>query len=140
MAASAYSARAYQSTEVGTSDPNHQVVLLFDAAVRFLHRAKAGIEAGDHFAQCEAILRTQKILSTLMAALDTKSDPTLGESLFRLYNWLYANLTEASIHDNVELLDAVLQIVTNLRDAWRQAEQNLRVERAEAPVEQDKAA
>jgi flagellar secretion chaperone FliS len=138
--AAAYSTQAYQNTEVGTSDPNHQVVLLFDAAVRFIHRAKAGMESGDHYAQCEAVLRTQKILSTLMAALDTKASPELGESLFVLYNWLYANLTEASVHDNVELLGEVLVIVTNLRDAWRQAEQNLRMGETEAAPEQARAA
>lgn len=128
MAPTPYSARAYQTAAVDTADRNHQVVLLFDAAVRFLHQAKEGMKVRDHHAQCEGITRAQRIFSALSAALDKESHPELSQGLFSLYNWVYNNLTEASIHDDVALLEQVLKIVSNLRDAWRQAEQNLRTE------------
>ena len=132
MAPTPYSARAYQTAAVGTADRNHQVVLLFDAAVRFLHQAQEGMRAGDHHAQCEGITRAQRIFSTLSAALDRESTPELSHSLFSLYNWIYNNLTEASIQDNTELLGQVITVVSDLRDAWRQAEQNLRAEQQPA--------
>lgn len=134
-----YSARAYQATAIDTSDRNHQVVLLFDAAVRFLYQAQAGMEAQDYHAQCEAIVRTQRILSALMTALDREAGGELAENLFGLYNWLHNMLSEASITDDLSLLGEALAVMTGLRDAWRQAEQNLRSGQAEA-TEQARAA
>lgn len=125
MALTPYSAKAYQTTAVDTADRNHQVVLLFDAAVCFLYQAQAGIEAGEHYAQCEAIIRTQRILSALTLALDKRVGGELAEHLLGLYQWLYNTLTEASIRDDLALLGEALVVMSQLRDAWRQAEQNL---------------
>jgi flagellar secretion chaperone FliS len=128
MAALSYPSRAYQATAVDTSDPNHQVVLLFDASVRFLSRAREAMEKQDYEGQCTDIVRTQKILTTLMAALDMNANPEMGQSLYSLYSWLHTKLTEASIHDDVPLLDDLVAIVTDLRDAWREAELSLKVQ------------
>lgn len=138
--ATPYSARAYQATAVGTSDRNHQVVLLFDAAVRFMHRAIAGMESKNYEAQCDGILRTQKILSILMAALDSNINPEFSKNLFSLYNWLYNSLTEASLQENLELLTELTEIVTNLRDAWQKAEQSVRLEEATEMPQETRAA
>lgn len=139
MAANPYSTRAYQTTAVDTSDRNHQVVLLFDAAVCFLYQARVGMEIGNYHAHCEGILRTQRILSALMMALDKEIGGELAEHLFGLYNWLHHTLTEASIADDLALLGEALAVIKSLRDAWRQAEQNLRSGQAEA-TEQPRAA
>lgn len=139
MAVTPYSARAYQITAIDTADKNHQVVLLFDAAVCFLYQAQAGMETGDHHAQCDAIVRTQRILSALMTALDREAGGELAEQLFGLYNWLHNLLSEASIADDLTLLGEALAVMADLRDAWRQAEHNLRAGQAEA-VEQAQAA
>ena len=139
MAAAAYSARAYQSTAVDTSDRNHQVVLLFEAAVRFLTRAQEAMARRDYEGQCNDIVRTQKILCTLIGAVDVGVDPDAGQHLLTLYNWLHANLTEASLRDDTNLLAEITQIMADVRDAWRQAEQNLRTEQPDA-LPQDRAA
>jgi flagellar secretion chaperone FliS len=124
MANVAYPNRAYQTTEAATADPRHLVVLLFDAMVRDLHRAREAMADGDHEAQCQGILRTQRVLSALLTALDEGADPLLARRLFALYNWLHGKLTEASVGDDLALLDEVADIVTAQRDAWRQAEAN----------------
>jgi flagellar protein FliS len=111
------------------------VVLLFDSAVRFLHRAQEAMRRGDYEGQCTDIIRTQKIFSTLMTSLDTSLAPQLTGSLRALYNWLHAQLTEASIRDDLPLLEQVTNITSNLRNAWRQAEANCRMEERAAAHE-----
>ena len=128
MANVAYPNRAYQTTEAATADPRHLVVLLFDGMVRYLHRAREAMARGDHEAQCQSILRTQKILSALATALDEDVEPLFARRLFALYNWLHGKLTEASVGDDLALLEEVAGIVTAQRDAWRQAEANCRSE------------
>ena len=126
MRAIAYSTKAYQTAEAHAADPNHLVVLMFDSAVRFLHRAMAAMRAGDCEGQCTYIIRTQRIFSTLMASLDLNVEPQLASGLFNLYNWIHGNLTEASIRDDLQLLEEIITIASSLQNAWRQAEANCR--------------
>jgi flagellar protein FliS len=126
MSAAVYPALTYQATEALTADPRRQVVLLFDTMVRHLHRALDAMSRGEHYEQCQDIVRTQRILAVLLSALDAGAAPELAGGLYALYNWLYAKLTEASLDDDQALLGEALAIVTDLRDAWRQAEADCR--------------
>jgi len=121
MAGITYSTKLYQQADVQTADKSHQLILLFDSAVRFLHQARDAMEAGNCEMQCTNIVRTQRIVSALMAALEPEFNPELAQSLWAMYNWIHANLTEASIKDDIILLGEILEIMTSLRDAWRQA-------------------
>lgn len=124
------SLKVYQNTAADTADSKHTVVLLFDAAVRFLCGARQAMEAHDYEHQCENILRAQKIISTLMGSLNYEVNPEFAKNLWSLYNWLHMNLTEAGIKDDAELLGQIIEILTSLRDAWREAEATCRAEAA----------
>lgn len=130
MAANLY-ARTYQTTEAASADPRHTLVLLFDGLVRFLYQAREAMSVGLHEAQCENVIRAQRILSTLMASLDRNVAPELAETLWGMYNWMHGALTEASIRDDVEALGEVVETAEGLRAAWRRAEQELRPQVAE---------
>lgn len=125
--------RMYQNTAADTADPNHTVVLLFEGAVRFLHQAQAAMQQKNYEDQCDNIIRVQRILSVLLTALDETVDPQICLALRGTYTWLHANLTEASLNDDLELLAVIIGILVNLRDAWRHAEQNVRTEPHRVP-------
>ena len=38
-----------------------------------------------------------------------------------IYEYLHRRLVEANINKNVEILDEVLELVTQLRDSWEEA-------------------
>jgi flagellar protein FliS len=121
----AYSARAYQDTTADTADQNQTLVLLFEGAVRFLARALQAMRHKDYEAQCESIVRVQRIFSTLMCSLDRTAAPELADNLWSTNDWIHASLTEASLRDNEELLQQVLEVVSELCEAWRQARRSL---------------
>jgi flagellar secretion chaperone FliS len=131
-----YSTKLYQQAEAATADKNQQVVLLFDSAVRFLNRARMAMGQGHNEEQCTCIVRTQRIFSTLMASLDMELAPELAHALWGTYNWIHANLTEASMKDDLERLDSVITVTADLRNAWRQAAAQCRLEaeNLEAPA------
>lgn len=129
-----YASRAYQTTATETADPRHQVVLLFEALVRFLHRARQHMTDGDRYEQCQALVRAQKILSALMAALDRRHAPEFANQLFALYNWLHLKLSEAGISEDQAVLGEVLTIAEQLREAWQQAEINCQTEGTHGPA------
>ena len=123
-------ARTYQATGAEATDPNHALVLLFEGAVRFLLQAREAIARRDYYEQSRAITRTQRIFSTLLCALDRDANPELYLSLSGTYTWIHSSLTEVSVRDDAVLLEEVLEVVTGLCDAWRQARQNLADEQA----------
>ncbi len=122
MTVSAYAQQVYQRTEVESSDPKRLVVMLFDAAVRFLHQAAEAMARRDCEQQCHLITRAQRILTELTCALDDDADRELSGNLRLLYTWLHTQLSEASIEDDSEKLSQVITIVEDLRNTWTKAE------------------
>ena len=115
------SALAYQRVEVESADPRRLVVMLFEAAVRFLYRAQEAMGACDYEGQCEAIVRVQDILSELTCALNPDAGEIAGQ-LGTLYSYIYSQLVEANLRDDQELLREITSQMEQLRDAWAEAE------------------
>jgi len=126
VATTSYWARAYQATAVDTADQNHLLLLVFDTMVRLLHQAQTEIQAGHYEGQCQAIIRVLELLSALLMALDDRQAPELCAHLRATYLWMHKNLVQASLADDASLVAQVLQVAIQLRDAWRQADQQLR--------------
>lgn len=125
-------ARTYQAALVETPDPRHALLLLTESVVRLLHQAREAMRQGDCHGQCDRIVRTQRIISTLMSSLDRDVAPELTAGLWATYSWMHNSLTEASIRDDEALLEEVLEVATGLHDAWRQARQALAEQEAAA--------
>jgi len=115
------SALAYQRIEVESADPRRLVVMLFDAAVRFLHQAQEAMARRDYEKQCEAIVRVQNILSELTCALDPNAGAIAGP-LGALYSCMYSQLVEANVRDDLELLREITGQMEQMRDAWAEAQ------------------
>jgi flagellar protein FliS len=115
------SALAYQRIEVESASPRRLVVMLFDAAVRFLYQAQEAMGRCDYEGQCEAIVRVQDILSELTCALDPNAGEIAGQ-LGSLYSYMYSQLVEANLRDDVELLREITGQMEQMRDAWAGAE------------------
>jgi len=126
VAASARAHQIYQQTAVQSADPKELIIMLFEAAVRFLRHAAEAMAQRQYEQQCQFITRAQKILTELTCALDEEVDEEFSGNLRLLYTWLHAQLTEASIEDNGEKLSQVIAIVKDLRDAWTEAERRCR--------------
>ena len=121
------SALAYQRVEVESADPRRLVVMLFDAAVRFLHQAQGAMGRRDYEGQCEAIVRVQDILCELRCALDPDAGEIAGQ-LGTLYSYMYSQLVEANLRDDLELLREITRQMEQMRDAWAEAERRERQE------------
>ncbi|HOM72639.1 MAG TPA: flagellar protein FliS, partial [Armatimonadota bacterium] len=57
---------------------------------------------------------------------NTKVDPQLAANLHSIYNYMFDRLTEANLHDDQQALAEVLDIMTELRSTWAEAELMIR--------------
>ncbi|MGE3855631.1 MAG: flagellar export chaperone FliS [Dehalococcoidia bacterium] len=135
MRASGYD--AYQRVQAETSTPGQLIALLYDAMVRSLDRAKAGLEQHDLESAHAPILRAQDIVLELISSLNMDDDGEAGamaRQLGALYEYMYRRLLDASLHKDGEAIDEVRRLITPVREAWANALEQLSRQAASAPV------
>jgi flagellar protein FliS len=117
-------AQAYQRVDVESANPRHLVIMLFDAAVRYLHQAYAAMEAKDFERQNTTLCQAQAIFSELICSLDMTAGK-IALDLQAFYTYIRSGLVEANLSDDTALLERMTGYAENLRDAWIEAERHV---------------
>ena len=116
----------YRRTRIMTASPGELLVMLYDGVLMRIKRARLHFERGEWEPAGEYLGRCQDILHELMATLDADKAPELAESLLRLYNYTSRRLIEAIGEKSVEALDEVHGLLQPMREAWAEANRQLR--------------
>jgi flagellar secretion chaperone FliS len=120
----ANSAQAYRSITTQTASPGQLVLMLFDGALKFLERARAGFQMQDPLEFNRTIhnnvVRSQAILGELNACLDMDAGGELSRTLRRLYVYFDRRLQESNRRKQPQGIDEVIARLTELRSAWAQ--------------------
>ena len=111
----------YLDNQIKTASPGKLLVMAYDAAIKFGRMAQEKMKQGDLFEQSSNIRKVQNILLELMSSLDPKVDRRLTANLDALYTYMFDKLTHANVHDDVNAIEEVVQIMTELRSAWEEA-------------------
>lgn len=131
----------YQVTQASTADSGELLLMLFDGAIRFTHKAIAGIEAGDVLAKCESISRAFAIVAELHGTLDFDVSEEITGNLASLYLFVLESYAKANIEGDDEYLRGVLTVLETLREGWVGAVLEVRQSRGEQvmPLEDPRA-
>ena len=117
----AYAApQSYQQNAVMTAPPGRLVVMLYDGAGRFLRRASLAMQNGEVARTNESLQRGEAIINELMITLDHERGGEIAASLRDLYLFCGRHLNEARVEKNHEKIDAVVGLLSELRDAFAQ--------------------
>lgn len=114
--------QSYRQVATRTASPGQLILMLYDGAIRFLERAKAGFQLEDPV-ECNTtinnnILRAQDIIRELDFSLNAERGGDLAQELHRLYDYFDRVLLEANLRKDVGGVAEVIQRITALRDAW----------------------
>ena len=118
--------QAYRKVAIQTSDPREIVVMLYDGFLRFGFRARAHLSRNQCADASQAVGRAMSIVHELMQALDHSPTPQLSQQLESLYMYVSDRLLRVSLHQDMDALDEVIDLMTDLRGAWAQALEQLR--------------
>ena len=122
MVPNAY-ARTYQTQAVMTASPGQLVLMLYDAALRFLAQARVALE-GDkndwHRFEVinEKIKKAQNIITELRGTLNHDASAEIAATLDQLYEYYNRRLFEANIRKDAAPLIEVEGLLRELRDGW----------------------
>ena len=113
--------KQYQTSNITTATPEKLMILLFDGAIQFLMKAKTSIEGGNHQEKSQNIDGARKIIRELMRTIDLENGNDVSKNLFRLYNRMAMDLIKANIQKNTEMIDKVIEDLSNIRWGFQKA-------------------
>jgi len=110
--------QAYQKNKYETASPHRLILMLYDGALANLQHAANAMESGNQAAARTHILKTQDILSELLACLNPEQGGEIAQNLKQLYLYAINRLVQANLRKDRSLLDEVAGYVRQLRSAW----------------------
>jgi len=112
-------AAVYKETNVTTQTSGRLVVMLYEGAIGFLKRAQICIENHDLAGKNQAISRARDIIFELNASLNLEVGGHVAQNLRSLYNFIWRYLSDANIKNDAQMLQKVINMLSELGDAWR---------------------
>jgi flagellar protein FliS len=111
-------AHAYLATQVNTTNQGDLLLMLYDAAIKFLKQAKVQIEKRDYAQKGILISRALDIVGELSKSLNQNQGGDLAANLLHLYFYCQSKLLKANLKLDTALIDEVIDILAGLRSAF----------------------
>lgn len=116
-------ARAYSQvgleTGVTAASPHQLIKMLFDGASLAIVKARQHMLEGDVIEKGQAISKAIQIIeSGLRTGLNFEAGGELAQNLNGLYSYMTQQLLQANLNNQVELLDEVYQLISEIKLAW----------------------
>ncbi len=128
--------QAYRRNTVLSASPGQLVVMLYDGARKFLRQAVAAMEAGDVERAHKALRRAELIIAHLDATIDDEQG-SLPARLHAIYAFCLRHLGAGRMGQDPANLEAVNELLGELREAWAQVAEE--VGRGRAPLRASRA-
>lgn len=124
-----YATAQYQEMQVQTT-PGKLVVMAYDGALRFLHLGLDAMNRGDRAAQGTYLGKAQAVIAELHRTLNLNAGP-IAHNLRSIYTYLLTRLLTANAYDDAAPVEEAIRLMSDLRDAWDQAEKKVCAEMGE---------
>ena len=104
---------------VAVASPCKLVLLLYDGALKAISQAKFNMQDNKIAAKGEAISKAVTIIDEgLKRSLDVKAGGEIAENLSALYDYMCQRLFMANLKNDLDALDEVSKLLSELRGAW----------------------
>ncbi len=132
-------ANAYLSTQVHTTSKGELLIMLYDAAIKFMKQAKVKIRDKDYAAKGVLISKAIEVIAELAASLNKEKGGELADNLNQLYLFCNTRLLQANMNMDTDKLDEVIKIIEGISSAYKEIipkeddQQGVPAERPTAP-------
>lgn len=108
----------YRQTQVLTASGVQLIVLLYDSAIQAIELASDGIVRRHQPDKARFLGRAVAIVGELSSVLDFERGGEIATSLYRLYDYMLSEFTQANLRNDARHLDGPLRCLKELRGAW----------------------
>ena len=109
--------KRYRQTQVETAGPLELIIMMYDGAIRFCNQAKVAIEENNFNQANKLFQRVQDIIDELNISLNMQAGE-IAANLRSLYEFINTKLFEANIKKDLNLVNQVVELLTELRSSW----------------------
>jgi len=118
---------AYRETRIKTASQGQLIVMLYDGAIKNLDHALECLRNRTREPGCDpsliekigkSVIKAQEILTELTVSLDFEAGQAIAKNLFALYTYFNQELLEANLSFDAARINAVRDMVCQLRDSW----------------------
>ncbi len=110
----------YKQTQITTANQGKLIVMLYDGAIKFLNIALDNMSPKTYDVVNNNIIKAQDIITELLLSLNMDDGGEISQNLFNLYMYFKRQLLEANIRKDAEIINHVLKLLKELREAWDQ--------------------
>ena len=108
----------YRQTQVLTASGVQLIVLLYDSAIQAIELASDGIARRHQPDKARFLGRAVGIVSELSNVLDFERGGEIAKLLYRLYDYMLSEFTQANLRNDARHLDGPLRCLKEMRGAW----------------------
>jgi flagellar protein FliS len=108
--------------------------MLIDGAIEKTVTAKGKMVHGDVAGKGSLISGSMAIIDTLRVSLDHEAGGELADNLDRLYDYMSRRLLESSMRNQPQLLDEIVSLLKEIKEAWSAIPQDYRAARSRSQV------
>lgn len=116
----------YKTTSVQSASREKILLMLYEAAIRFIKKAMKAIEEKNIAERGVNIGKAYDIFMELNNTLDHNSGGEIAKNLEQLYMYITDQLTQANIKGDIKSLQSALKVTETLYTGWVQAVESLK--------------
>ena len=123
-------------TGVENADPHRLIQMLIDGAIEKINRAKFFLTNKNIDKKGQHVSWAISIIGGLRSSLNMENGGEVAQSLDSLYEYCSHTLLEANSENSMQKLDAVLQVMQQIKEGWDGIRQQAQQEIKENTIEQ----
>ncbi len=110
------------NVQAGTAyaDSVQLIQMLFDGLIDSLSAAEGQIERKEIQSKGESLSRATRIILGLQGSLDLETGGEIASNLADLYDYCTRRLMHANLKNDLEAVQEVKRLISEIRDAWSQ--------------------
>ncbi len=109
----------YANNKVLSASQEELTMMLFDGMVRFSKVALEAMKNKEIEKAHKHIIKVENIILELQMTLNRKYD--IAKDLDNMYQLIYDKLVYANTKQNVEILEECVELLSQLRDTWKES-------------------
>ena len=125
----------YKETDINTATPLKIILKLYDGSISFLKKSIEYSEKGDIKNKNIYANNAREIIMALNNSLNVEAGGEIAQNLRSLYLYMNRQVMQSNWQDNTQGLKEVIQLLSNLREAWEDIYSKIGT--SEKPIQQE---
>lgn len=109
--------QTYQNNAVTTASGPQLTMMLYNGCIKFINQAIKAINNEDFETKNINIQKAQDIVQELMLTLNQEVE--ISKQLLPLYEFVYFQLQQGNIKNDLSHLNEALEFITDFRNTWK---------------------